>query len=46
MRTALAPLESLFAPHDLLTATAVLEALTPMIVETNVLLEMPAAETG
>jgi hypothetical protein len=46
MRTALAPLESLFAPRDLLTATAVLEALTPMIVETTVLLDMPAAETG
>lgn len=46
MRTALAPLESLFAPKDLLTATAVLEAITPMIHETAVLLDLPAAETG
>jgi hypothetical protein len=46
MCTALAPLEALFGPHDLLTATAVLEAIQPMIVETTVLLDMPAAETG
>jgi hypothetical protein len=46
MRTALAPLESLFAPRDLLTATAVLEAVTPMIAETTALLDEPAAKTG
>jgi hypothetical protein len=46
MRTALAPLESLFAPRDLLVATAVLEAVTPMIRETSALLETPAAKTG
>jgi hypothetical protein len=46
MRTALAPLEALFAPTDLLTATAVLEAIPTMILETTMLLDMPAAETG
>lgn len=45
-RTALEPLESLFAPRDLLIATAVLEAITPLVLETTVLLEMPAAETS
>ncbi|HWK27921.1 MAG TPA: hypothetical protein VNS09_15255 [Solirubrobacter sp.] len=34
----LARLEGLYAPRDLLIATAVLEAVTPMLVETNVLL--------
>jgi hypothetical protein len=47
MRAALEPLESLFAARDLLTATAVLEAVTPMILETTVLLDnAAAAETG
>jgi hypothetical protein len=33
----LAPLEALFAPRDLLTATAVLEAATPLLMETVLL---------
>jgi hypothetical protein len=37
----LAPLEQLYDPRDLLVATAVLEAVTPMILETNLLLAPP-----
>jgi hypothetical protein len=35
--TVLAPLETLFEPRDLLTATAVLEAAAPVLVETMML---------
>jgi hypothetical protein len=34
----LAPLEQLYDPRDLLVATAVLEAVVPMILRTNLLL--------
>ena len=34
----LAPLEQLYDPSDLLVATAVLEAVVPMIAQTNLLL--------
>jgi hypothetical protein len=42
----LAPLEQLYAPRDLLTATAVLEAVAPMILETTLLFGPRAAETA
>ena len=35
----LAPLEQLYQPRDLLIATAVLEAVTPMILETRLLFD-------
>jgi len=37
----LAPLEQLYEPHDLLIATAVLEAVAPMLHQTGVLLASP-----
>jgi hypothetical protein len=37
----LAPLEQLYEPRDLLVATAVLEAVTPMIVETTLFASQP-----
>jgi len=37
----LAPLEQLYEPHDLLIATAVLEAVAPMLQQTELLLAMP-----
>jgi hypothetical protein len=40
----LSPLESLYAPHDLLAAAAVLETVAPMIAETHVLLSLDPAE--
>ena len=43
----LAPLEQLYEPHDLLIATAVLEAVAPMLHQTGLLLACPAyRETG
>jgi len=37
----LAPLEQLYEPHDLLIATAVLEAVAPMLHQTGLLLASP-----
>ena len=37
----LAPLEQLYAPHDLLVATAVLEAVVPLLHQTELLLATP-----
>ena len=37
----LAPLEQLYEPHDLLIATAVLEAVAPMLHQTGLLLSAP-----
>ena len=39
----LAPLERLYEPRDLLVATAVLEAVAPMLQETGLLLAAPRA---
>jgi hypothetical protein len=39
----LAPLEQLYEPHDLLIATAVLEAVAPMLHQTGLLLATPPA---
>jgi hypothetical protein len=38
----LAPLEQLYQPQDLLIATAVLEAVAPMLQQTGLLLSAPA----
>jgi hypothetical protein len=37
----LAPLEQLYEPHDLLIATAVLQAVAPMLHQTGLLLATP-----
>jgi len=39
----LSPLEQLYDPHDLLIATAVLEAVAPMLHHTGLLLSAPPA---
>ena len=43
LSAALAPLELLYEPRDLLTATAVLEAVAPMILQTGMLLSAAPA---
>jgi hypothetical protein len=42
----LAPLEQLYRPRDLLIATAVLEAVTPMILETSLLFDPRTARAA